>query len=319
MDFHSFLITDAGAKVYAHIIMLNPAPNVIICPNCGDGQKVVDHESGELICTSCGYVIHERVGDESQEWSVLAREPESKMRASRTSLAKSGMGLSTIIGRPDRSAGSGLDAAVRATFDRLRTWDFRIKGADERTLRRAFVHLDRLRSMLNLSDAIIEKSAYIYRRAQERGLVRGRTMLALMGAAIYIVQREMGISGTLDDIITATNTKEKDLARAYRLIIRELDLKVPLVDPVKCVSRVANKLNISERTKRRAIEMINGVIESGRAAGKDPMGLAAAVLYISCLNDGEQKSQTEIAGAAGVSEVTLRKNSKLFAGLAAQA
>ena len=115
MDFHSFLITDAGAKVYAHIIMLNPAPNVIICPNCGDGQKVVDHESGELICTSCGYVIHERVGDESQEWSVLAREPESKMRASRTSLAKSGMGLSTIIGRPDRSAGSGLDAAVRAT------------------------------------------------------------------------------------------------------------------------------------------------------------------------------------------------------------
>lgn len=294
------------------IMMKKPAPNVIVCPNCGDGQKVTDIESGELICTKCGYVIHERVGDEEQDWSVLAREPASKLRTSPTSLARSGMGLSTIIGRPDRSAGSGLNAAMRSTFDRLRTWDFRIKGRDERSLKRAFVDLDRLRGMLRLSNAIVEKAAYIYRRAQEQGLVRGRTMRAVMGAAIYIVQREMGISGTLDDIIRATNTKEKDLARAYRILIRELDLKVPMVDPVKCVSRVANKANISERTKRKAMNMIYDVVKSGLAAGKDPMGLAASVLYVSCVNSGEVKSQAAIADAAGVSEVTLRKNQRLI-------
>lgn len=299
--------------------MRKPAPNVIVCPNCGDGQKVTDIESGELICTKCGYVIHERVGDEEQDWSVLAREPASKLRTSPTSLARSGMGLSTIIGRPDRSAGSGLNAAMRSTFDRLRTWDFRIKGRDERSLKRAFVDLDRLRGMLRLSDAIVEKAAYIYRRAQEQGLVRGRTMRAVMGAAIYIVQREMGISGTLDDIIRATNTKEKDLARAYRILIRELDLKVPMVDPVKCVSRVANKANISERTKRKAMNMIYDVVKSGLAAGKDPMGLAASVLYVSCVNSGEVKSQAAIADAAGVSEVTLRKNQRLITTAAAAA
>lgn len=298
-------------------MLRKPAPNVIVCPNCGDGQKVTDIESGELICTKCGYVIHERVGDEEQDWSVLAREPASKLRTSPTSLARSGMGLSTIIGRPDRSAGSGLNAAMRSTFDRLRTWDFRIKGQDERSLKRAFVDLDRLRGMLRLSDAIVEKAAYIYRRAQEQGLVRGRTMRAVMGAAIYIVQREMGISGTLDDIIRATNTKEKDLARAYRILIRELDLKVPMVDPVKCVSRVANKANISERTKRKAMNMIYDVVKSGLAAGKDPMGLAASVLYVSCVNSGEVKSQAAIADAAGVSEVTLRKNQRLITTAAA--
>lgn len=301
------------------IMLKKPAPNVIICPNCGDGQKVTDIESGELICTKCGYVIHERVGDEEQDWSVLAREPASKLRTSPTSLARSGMGLSTIIGRPDRSAGSGLNAAMRSTFDRLRTWDFRIKGRDERSLKRAFVDLDRLRGMLRLSDAIVEKAAYIYRKAQEQGLVRGRTMRAVMGAAIYIVQREMGISGTLDDIIRATNTKEKDLARAYRILIRELDLKVPMVDPVKCVSRVANKANISERTKRKAMNMIYDVVKSGLAAGKDPMGLAASVLYVSCVNSGEIKSQAAIADAAGVSEVTLRKNQRLITTAAAAA
>src|SRR3954451_9368072 len=87
--------------------MMKPTDNVIICPNCGDGQKIVDVEAGELICTKCGFVIHDRVGDIHEDWSTLATEPSSKLRTSPTSLARSGMGLSTIIGRPDKSAGSG--------------------------------------------------------------------------------------------------------------------------------------------------------------------------------------------------------------------
>ena len=299
--------------------MMKPSDNVIICPNCGDGQKITDVESGELICTKCGFVIYERLGEEHEDWSILAREPESKLRTSPTSLARSGMGLSTIIGRPDTSAGSGLNAAMRSTFDRLRAWDFRVKGRDDRSLRHAFMELDRLRGALRLSDVIVEKIAYIYRRAQERGLVRGKTIRAVLGAAIYIVQREMGISGTREDIIKATSTKEKDLARAYRIILRELDLKVPMLDPIKCISRIANKANISERTKRRAMDMIHDVIKNGLAAGKDPMGLAAAVLYLACVSRGELKSQAAIAGAAGVSELTLRKNQRIIMSILQQA
>jgi transcription initiation factor TFIIB len=137
-------------------------------------------------------------------------------------------------------------------------------------------------------------------------------MRAVLGAAIYIVQREMGISGTLQDIIRATNTPEKDLARAYRILLRELDLKVPMLDPAKCVSRVASKASISERTKRKAMSMILDVVKSGLAAGRDPMGLAASVLYLACTSSGEQKSQAMIASAAGVSEVTLRKNQQMI-------
>jgi transcription initiation factor TFIIB len=104
------------------------------------------------------------------------------------------------------------------------------------------------------------------------------------------------------------------LARAYRILLRELDLKVPMLDPIKCISRVANKANISERTKRRAMDMIHDVIKSGLATGKDPMGLAASVLYLACVNSGELKSQAAIAEAAGVSEVTLRKNQRMILG-----
>jgi transcription initiation factor TFIIB len=102
------------------------------------------------------------------------------------------MGLSTIIGGPDKSAGSVLNAAMHSTFDRLRTWDFRVKGQDERSLRGAFVELDRLRSIIQLSDAIVEKTAYLYRRAQERGLVRGRTIRAMLGQPSILCRERDG-------------------------------------------------------------------------------------------------------------------------------
>ena len=48
------------------------------------------------------------------------------------------------------------------------------------------------------------------------------------------------------------------------------------------------------------------------SAGKDPMGLAAAVLYLSCLKTDEKKIQRDIADAdaAGVTEVTIRNRYK---------
>ncbi|MFL6405232.1 MAG: transcription initiation factor IIB, partial [Nitrososphaeraceae archaeon] len=40
------------------------------------------------------------------------------------------------------------------------------------------------------------------------------------------------------------------------------------------------------------------------------MGLAATILYLSCLKTGENKTQNYIAEAAGITEVTLRNRSR---------
>jgi transcription initiation factor TFIIB len=99
-----------------------------------------------------------------------------------------------------------------------------------------------------LPDAIIEKTAYIYRKAHQRGLARGRSVSALLAAAIYAVCRQMGIPRTLDDIAIISNIKRKSIAKCYRQIIFELDLKIPIIDTTKCIARVANKVNLSDST-----------------------------------------------------------------------
>jgi transcription initiation factor TFIIB len=64
------------------------------------------------------------------------------------------------------------------------------------------------------------------------------------------------------------------------------------------------------KTQRRAIEVINMAKEKGIVAGKDPMGLAAAAIYVACVLEGEKKTQKEIAEVANVTEVTVRNRYK---------
>ena len=223
------------------------------------------------------------------------------------------MGLSTIIGRTDRDAsGQKIDAVMRSTMERLRTWDTRTQTHTpaDRSLKQAFFQLDILKDKLGLSDTVVEKTAYIYRKTQERQLVRGRTISGILAAAVYIACRELGTPRTLKDIAAYSNVKLKEVARSYRLLYLELDLKIPIVDPMKYIARVANKANLSEKTKRQAAEIMNNITKRELSAGKDPMGLAASVLYLASLNTGENITQTDIADAARVTEVTIRNRVK---------
>jgi transcription initiation factor TFIIB len=223
------------------------------------------------------------------------------------------MGLATMIGRSDRDAsGQKIDPSISSTMQRLRMWDFRVhlNTSSDRNLNSAFKLLDALKDKLGLSDTIVEKVAYIYRKAQEMGFVRGRSISEVLAAAIYIAHRDLEVPKTMKDIALAINLKRKDIARTYRQLILELDHKVPNPDPLKCIAKVANNTNLSEKTKRHALDIMDKVTENELSAGKNPMGFAATILYISCIKTGENISQKEISNAAGVTEVTLRNRFK---------
>jgi transcription initiation factor TFIIB len=87
----------------------------------------------------------------------------------------------------------------------------------------------------------------------------------------------------------------------------ELQIRLPAIDSTKCIGRVANKANISEKTKHQAINLMNDAVRRGVSAGKDPMGLAAAVLFASCAKTGEQKSKIDLANAGQTTDSTIRK------------
>ena len=290
-----------------------PDPSILACPMCSkDNIIITDPESGEIICSICGIVISDKIEETNRpEWNAFSvEEMNAKSRTGMpTSLARHDMGLATIIGRNSRDAsGQKLDPATRTTMNRLRIMDHRTQGytPTDKNRRQAFNELNILKHKLGLSDAAVEKIAYIYRKVQKRGYVRGRTIAAVLAAAVYLACREIGISRTIKDIATISNVRWKELARIYRILVFELYIKIPTVDPMKCITKVANKVNLSEKTKRQGMSIMKDLSEREISAGKHPMSLAATVLYLSCRMTGENITQENIANAAGVTGVTLR-------------
>jgi transcription initiation factor TFIIB len=131
-----------------------------------------------------------------------------------------------------------------------------------------------------------------------------------MSSAVYIACREIETPYTLREIAAVGNVKRKDMARNFRKMVYELDLKSPNIELMKCISKVSNKANLTENTKREAIGIMKVVSKRQLSAEKDPLGLAACVLYISFLKSGENKTQTQIAKASGITDVTLRNRYK---------
>jgi transcription initiation factor TFIIB len=285
------------------------------CAHCGKYLMVTDGSTGERFCTGCGFVIRERLDDSSTEWHAFSKEEyDDKARTGPpTSLAIHDMGLATIIGYEKTDAGGKpLSGLMKSNVWRLRSWDKRSQLHEpvDRNLRQAFGELDKLRDKLSLSQAIVERSAYIYRKALGRGLVRGRSIQGIMAAALYAACRHCQTPRTLTDIANGINIKRNELARCYRLILRELDFTMPVTDSIKCMSRIASEANLSEKVKRDALVILRDAISMEISAGKDPMGLAAAALYLSCVMNEDKTSQKVISTASGVTEVTIRNRYK---------
>ncbi|KAG2478223.1 MAG: Transcription initiation factor IIB [Nitrosopumilales archaeon] len=280
------------------------------CPSCGKRKIVTDENSGELFCAFCGFVINDKIEDTGAEWRSFSNESSNRTRVGAgTSLTMHDMGLSTVIGAANKdSTGKPLSASMKSSIERLRTWDSRSQAhsSSDRNLRQALNEMDKLKDKLALADAVIEKAAYIYRKAMEKKLVRGRSIQGLVAACLYAACRNTETPRTLDDVAEGINIRRKDVARCYRLLYRELEFKMPVVDPVKVVSRIASIVELSEKSKRKAVDILNQAKKIGMVAGKDPMGMAAAALYLACIDCGEVKSQKQISIASGVTEVTIR-------------
>jgi len=286
------------------------------CPECKGNSLVHDYDTGETICADCGLVLFEQMIDKGPEWRAFTmQEKTSRSRVgSPSTYSVHDKGLSTTISQIDRDAyGRKLSFATKLQMWRLRKWQIRsrVHSSIDRNLAQAMSELDRMTSKMNISSSPIkEKAAVIYRKALDKGLVRGRSINAIVAAALYAACRGNGTPRTLREITEASLADKRDVARCYRLLLQELDVHTQVADSLTYVSKIAEKNELSGKAQGEAIAILREAKLRRFAAGKDPIGLAAAALYIACLQNNEGMTQKDIAEAAGVTEVTIRNRYK---------
>ncbi|MFB5627479.1 MAG: transcription initiation factor IIB family protein [Nitrosarchaeum sp.] len=275
---------------------------------CKTYPIITDSERGEMFCGGCGLVLVQNISDNSHESSGYSQEDFMKLSRTgpATSLTMYDKGLSTVIGINKDSSGNALSRKTKYEFNRLRTWDQRSKSRSTAALSKAFTLLNGMKTKIGIPDNVVENAAYIYRKAVNAKLTRGRTMASLVSASLYAACRENNIPRTLDDIASAGNIERRILSRDLRTIIKKLGLDLNQYDISSFISKISNNMNLKEKTKRDAFNILKRCEDEKITAGKHPVAQAAASLYIACMINGEKISQKKFAMESGVSDVTIR-------------
>jgi len=281
---------------------------------CKTYPIITDSERGEIVCGGCGLILVQNISDTSYENNGYTLEGFMKQARTgpATSLTMFDKGLSTVIGTNKDFSGNTLPSKTKYEFNRLRTWDQRSKSRNTATLSKAFTLLHGMKTKLGIPDNVVESAAYIYRKTVNAKLTRGRTMASLISASLYAACRENNIPRTLDDIAAAGNVERRILSRDLRTLIKKLGLNLKQYDTSSFISKISNNMNLKEKTKRDAFEILKRCEKEQITAGKHPVAQAAASLYIACIMNGEKISQKKFSVESGVSDVTIRNRTVLI-------
>ena len=284
---------------------LDVVGNSHLCPSCKSGSTIFDGLTGEIICTVCGTVVLDKHEMPVSDINVKNRSGMP------SSLVFPDKGLSTVITYSNTDAnGAILNQEQITTSNKIRYLD-KIWGNNKNHLRNfknAFAIMATVSDKLGLTNPVIERAAYYYRKAFDSNLIKGRAIKEMVVASTYAACKEMSIPRTLQEVSYAANAEPIFSGRCYRIMSRKLRISPAIVDATSYISKIATNAQISQPTYREAVNMLSVAKKNTICHGKDPKAVAAAVLYACCLKRKEADiNQSKIAAAGNISIVTLRK------------
>ncbi len=267
---------------------------------------IYDYENGEEICNQCGIVIKDKLAD-SELQNEYSKSKNNTNTVLPYSLALYDQGISTSIA--DSSKFKTKEWLINKNDHHKMEFLNKIVSYsnEKRNFMIAIDMLNRLKDKIHLTSACIEEAFSYYRKALETGLIKGRSIKEMIIACVYITCKKISLPRTLSEISKIVNGNEIFAARCYRILTREFKINYRQVDPVLFLHKIANESKISERTTRKALDILISLRRGEMFFGKDPLSIAAAILYAVCRKNKEKISQSKIAYSANINIITLRK------------
>ena len=211
------------------------------CQSCSSDSTIFDELTGETICTNCAAVISDK--------QILSDDDPclKKELGKPTSLIFPDKGLFTVITSSNVDAyGTSLNQDQITNINKVRYYD-KLSGSRTkiRNLRNAFAVMATIRDKLTLTDPVMERAAYYYRKTLDNRLIKGRAIKEMVVASVYAACKEMDIPRRLEDISKAADADNIFAGRCFRIIARELSISSSAVDATRYISKVATNAEIS--------------------------------------------------------------------------
>ena len=291
------------------------------CPEC-ESSLIDDIQNGERICSGCGIVVAEQMADSGPE--LKGTNLEDKMKLARatgqTTYSQHDLGITTEISITSKDfSGKNINSTVASQMHNLRKWQQRVRVSSprERRLANVLVKIGEACQSLSLSKNVLETASMIYRNLDGKIEVKGKSVVSISTATIYMACKQCDVIRSLEEICRGlcapsdVKQKTKLAARYYRTMVMEMGtVTSPVVTMDKYISKIANLTKTEVRVERLALEIADKTKNSSITDGKAPNGIAAAYLYVASILLGQSVLQRDVSSVAGVTEVTIRNRCK---------
>ncbi|MCI4342279.1 MAG: hypothetical protein L3K11_07915, partial [Thermoplasmata archaeon] len=288
------------------------------CPMCHSHQRIRDESLGEVHCGDCGLVLSE---NELVTAVPLVREGPTADGSGRgigpfVPRGTSGRRLlgSTLTGSRD-GQGRPLGWQRRYEFQHLRRVMLRQtqRGSDgmlERSQARGAIQL--AATNLGLPPLVATEAERLLREATPRAILRGRSLPACVGAAVYAACRAYSIPRTLGEVARTVGARRSEVGRAFKVLHRGLGLAAPSVNSHAFLARYAEELALSQGVRSTVEGMLEVAQQNPELSGLPTHGLVAAMIYLAADRGGEHRSRAQVARVSAVTEVTLRSTGRIL-------
>ncbi|KAJ2522949.1 transcription initiation factor IIB [Coemansia sp. RSA 1939] len=319
-----------------------------ICPNCraDDADLVHDFKSGEIICGGCNLAVSDRLilspcarGGGRQAAATTATTAAATLlsMAGGSGCRAQPTGTTTSVSSSQGSSQSGPDDSDASTSNKaagVPTRAQRSRGGGrkagreaerrrERGLERAYEGIRQMCANMDVPAGVDEAARAMYRRLDQDRVHRGKSIEATVATCIFVACRQLAVPRTFKEICALTRVPRKEISRMFKVLKERLGedddhdggsgcAGAGLMRADDLLARFCSTLSLGRAALRCAALLSAGVRHHDTLAGKSPVSVASACIYMAAHLVRQPRDEAVISHVAGISEGTIRSSYRLM-------
>lgn len=285
------------------------------CKYCNAQNSIItDFSAGQVVCSSCGAVLEDRIIDETYEGRNFGSENQG-----------SGGKDQTRVGGPinayTEEINAGVSIATKKNGTPLSNIRMRSSGSSNNSLQRIFKKADELAQKLELKKSIVDKAKDLLALVEKQKKLKGRSLDCIIASVIYVACRLTNVPRPLPEIAKNLGLEKKTVNKCFNsikhIIIENNDNQIAqnvsgLVNSY--CNKLEEKLKKQENQenqekwkslKKDAMEISEMICNKEVIAGRNPNTIAAVSILIASRLNELQLSKKDIADTTTTTENTI--------------
>jgi len=294
----------------------------VICSECKEVPPNLEFDSHQTTCGSCGLVLGDRGIDMGSEWRTFSNDDQNSDDPSRVGDA------SNPLLNGDQLETTIASGATGRSRDLYRAQNKQSSDKQNKALMQAYKEIGAMCEGFNIQKNVADTAKYLFKTVDDAKAFKGKSQDVLIAGCIFIACRKCKVPRSFSEIFAVTKVSRKEIGRIYKSLEKfftqnDEARKAAVVasggtpdnavyetttstKPSDMCNRFCNLLRLEYPLPRISVQLSDRVTASGILAGRSPLSIVAACIYMASHLMGQGKSPKEISQIVHVSDGTIR-------------